>query len=174
MQDLTFMAILFVIFSLGLGINAAVMAKKIRGRNTDIVLLEKPKKFYYLGMVSTVFTLMLYFVYKVPDNVETFLGMLAIVISYTIFSYLYKNLVAFYSKEGIFFNDKEIPYKKIDFFQITDEESKAPKVMIRYKSEGKKKNSAEIVEQGVLRVKKEILTALIEKLRKERVRRKYS
>lgn len=174
MQDLTYMAILFVIFSLGLGINAAVMAKKIRGRNTEIVLLEKPKKFYYLGMVSIVFTLMLYFVYKVPDNVETFLGMLAIVVSYTIFSYLYKNLVAFYSKEGIFINDKEIPYKKIDFFQITDEESKAPKVMIRYKAEGKKKNQAEVIEQGVLRVKKEILTNLIEKLRKERVRRKYT
>ncbi len=174
MQDLTFMAILFVIFSLGLGINAAVMARKIRGRNTDIVLLEKPKKFYYLGMISIVFTLMLYFVYQVPDNVETFLGMLAIVVSYTIFSYLYKNLVAFYSKEGIFFNDKEIPYKKIDAFQITDEDSKAPKVLIRYKTEGKKKNQAEVVEQGVLRVKKEVLTGLIEKFRKERVRRKYT
>jgi len=174
MQDFSIMAIIFVILTLGLGLNAAFMAKKIRSRNTDIVLIEKPKRLYYLGIVSTVFTLILYFFFQIPDNLEAFLGMLAIVVGYTVFSYLYKNLVAFYSNEGVFINDREIPYKKIDFYQVTSEESKAPRVVIRYKAEGRKKNQAEVQEQGTLRIEKEVLKGFMEKLRKERVRRKQS
>lgn len=171
MKDLTTPAILFVLFTLGLGINALLVWRKIRKRNTAMVLLEKTKKLYLLGLVATFFTLVLYLVYKVPENLTDFLSMLGIVASYTVFSFLYKDMVPFYSNEGIYVRDKEVPYKKIRSFKVINEDTDSPKVTLKYLVPASKKKESEQDEEGTIRIKKDMLKPFMEKLRKERVRK---
>lgn len=171
MKDLTTPAILFAIFTLGLGINAVLVWRQVKKRNTSIQPLEKSKKLYLLGLVATFFTVLLYFLYKVPENLTDFLGMLAIVSSYTVFSFLYKDMVPFFSNEGIYVRDKEVSYRKIRSFKVINEESESPKVKLKYLIPVAKNKEGEQEEEGTIRIRKDMLKPFTEKLRKERVRK---
>ncbi|MBR0575654.1 hypothetical protein KCG48_04780 [Proteiniclasticum sp. BAD-10] len=171
MNDFLTMSIVFSLFSLGLGINGVIMTRKVLSRNTEIHYIEKSRKLHFLGILAVLSTLFLYFIFDVPEDQTTFLGMLAIMVSYTFFAYFYRNMVAFYSKEGVFFNTKEIPYKKIDSYSVTGEDKAYPKITLRYRTESNKKKG-EVQEQGTMKVEKALLTGFTDRLRKERVRKR--
>lgn len=165
------LSVLFVSVTMALGINAFFMYRKIIKRNHNIVLLGKSKKTYLLGLVAMVFTLLLYFVFQVPDNFTSFLAMLGIVTSYTFFSYMYKDLVPFYSDEGIFINDSEIPYEQFINYKVTNENQKNQRINLNYKSTSKRKKNKEKVEWGVVRPDPDTYRDFAKRLRLKKVKK---
>lgn len=164
---------LFVGVTTALGINAFFMYRKIIKRNHNIIFLGKSRKTYLLGVVAMAFTLFLYFAYDVPDNFLSFIAMLGIVTSYTFFSFMYKDLVPFYSEEGIFINDSEVPYQDIVNYKITNENEKGQRVNLNYRTVSKGKLKKEKIEWGVVRPDQDTFNEFTKRLRAKKVRRIY-
>lgn len=173
MNEFLGLAVLFVGVTMALGINAFIMYKKITKRNHNIVLLGNPKKVYLLGLVAMVFTVVLYLTYQVPDNFVSFLAMMGIVTSYTFFSFMYKDLIPFYSDEGIFINDSEVPYNDVISYKITNENQKGQRINLTYKTFSKGKLKKEKVEWGVVKPVDETFKNFTKRLRLKKVRRLY-
>ncbi len=165
------LSFLFVGITLGLGVNAFIMYRKISKRNHSIVLLGKPKKIYLFGLVAMVLTLVLYIGFKVPDNLVSFSAMMGIVSAYTFFSFMYRDLVPFYSDEGIFINDNEVSYDNLISYKITHENEKNQRINVTYRTVSKGKMKKEKVEWGVVRPDVETTKDFLKRLRLKKIRR---
>lgn len=171
MDEFLTLAVLFVGVTMALGINAFIMYKKIIKRNHHIVLLGRSKKVYLLGLLAMVFTLVLYLAYDVPDNLLSFLAMMGIVTSYTFFSFMYRDLIPFFSDEGIFINDSEVTYDNIISYKITHENEKNQRINLTYRTFSKKKLKKEKVEWGVVKPDEATSKDFIKRLRLQKIRR---
>ncbi len=171
MDNFLTLSFLFVGVTMALGINAFIMYKKIIKRNHNIHLLGKSKKVYIFGLVAMVFTIVLYLGYKVPDNLLSFLATLGIVTSYTFFSFMYKDLIPFYSDEGIFINDSEVAYSDVISYKITHENQEGQRINLTYRTINKKKLNKEKVEWGVVKPSLEVSQDFSKRLRLKKVRR---
>ncbi len=171
MDEFLTLSFLFVGVTMALGINAFIMYKKIIKRNHNIVLLGKSKKVYILGLVAMVFTLVLYLAYDVPDNLTSFIATMGIVTSYTFFSFMYRDLIPFYSDEGIFLNDSEVTYDNLISYKITNENQKGQRINLTYRTISKKKLKKEKVEWGVVKPSLETSKDFLKRLRLKKIRR---
>lgn len=170
MNNFDYTSIILFVISILYGGSAVYKSRKVLSRQENIVKLQKARHQHVFGILAFVLLGILYALYRIPARLTTFVVLMGMILLFTGFSYFYKDLVAFFSDKVLFINEKEIPYRNIQYFSVAKEDSRFPRVTFRYKRFDERKQK-EMLEESTVEIEKEVLSSLLQKLKQEKVKR---